>query len=60
MFGSLQHLAKEPFGGSRIPFGAEQEVDRLALGIDSAKEVMPFPFDFYFRSSANTIFRSRR
>src|SRR5262245_43526775 len=47
MCGSLQHLAKEPFGGSRIPFGAEHEVDRLALGIDRAKEVIPFPFDFY-------------
>jgi hypothetical protein len=47
MFGSLQHLAKESFGGSRIPIGAEHEVDRLALGIDRAKEVIPFAFDFY-------------
>src|SRR5262245_55643901 len=44
MLGSLQHLAEEPFGGSRAPFGAEHEVDRLALGIDSAIEVIPFPF----------------
>jgi hypothetical protein len=46
MFGSLQHLAEEAFGGLRIPSGAEHKVNRLAGGIDRAIEVIPLPFDF--------------
>ena len=46
MLWKLEHLAEEPFGGLRIPFGAEHKVDRLAGGIHSAVEVIPFPFDF--------------
>ena len=46
MFGSLQHLAEEAFGGLRIPSGAEHKVNRLAGGIEGAVEVVPFPYDF--------------
>jgi len=46
MFGCLQHLAEEPFGGPRVSFCAELKVNRLACGIHRAVEVIPFPFDF--------------
>ena len=46
MFGRLQHLAEEAFGGLRIPSGAEHKVNRLAGGIEGAVEVVPFPYDF--------------
>ena len=46
MFGDLQHLAEEAFGGPRVSFCAEHKVNRLARGIHGAVEVRPFPFDF--------------
>jgi hypothetical protein len=38
MLWKLEHLAEEPVGGLRIPFGAEHKVDRLAGGIHSTVE----------------------
>jgi hypothetical protein len=46
MLRKLEHFAEEAFGGPRISFCAQHEVDRLAGGIDRAVEVIPFPFDF--------------
>jgi hypothetical protein len=43
MFGDLQHLAEEGFGGPRVSFCAEYKVNRLACGIDSAVEVVVVP-----------------
>jgi hypothetical protein len=45
MFGGLLHLAEESFGGPRVSFRAQHEIDRLACGIHRAVEVIPFPFD---------------
>ena len=34
MFGSFQHFAEEPFGGLRISFRAQHEIDSLSRRID--------------------------
>src|SRR5687767_8636427 len=47
MFGIFQHLAEEPFGGLRIPFGAEHKVYRLTGRIENAVKVFPRAFHFY-------------
>jgi hypothetical protein len=46
MLWKLEHLAEEAFGGLRIPFCAEQEVDRLAGRIDGAVKIFPRAFHF--------------
>src|SRR4030095_370596 len=46
MFGGLEHLAEEPFGGPRVSFRAEHEVNRLSRRIDGAVKILPLTFDF--------------
>jgi hypothetical protein len=41
-----EHFVEESFGGPRVSFCAQHEVNRLARGIDRAIEVIPFPLDF--------------
>jgi len=42
----LEHLAEEPFGGPRVSFRAQHEIDRLSRRIDGAVEILPLTFDF--------------
>jgi len=57
MFGGLEHLAEEAFGGPRIPFCAEHKVDRLAGGIDRAVKIFPraFHFDIGFIDAVGVV-----
>jgi hypothetical protein len=45
-FSSFQHLAEEAFGGPRISFRAQHEIDCLTGRIDGAVEIFPLAFDF--------------
>jgi len=46
MLRKLEHVAEEAFGGPRVSFCAQHEVNRLTSGIDRAVEVAPLTFDF--------------
>jgi hypothetical protein len=42
----LEHLAEEPFGGSRVSFRAQHEIDCLSRRVNCAVEILPGAFDF--------------
>ena len=44
--GELEHLAEEPFGGPRISFRAQHEIDHLPSGIDGEVKILPLTLDF--------------